>query len=81
MSDITCKHCGQIFEEQQNYCPSCKTPTPEQQELDLNAIKRKFIYFVIAILIFCAIMIVWLPRGSAFYLAVPDGRFAAGSGH
>jgi len=62
MSEITCNHCGHKFEEQQNYCPSCRTPTPAQQDLDLNAVKKKFIYFFIGVIVFCIVMIAWLPR-------------------
>jgi len=62
MSEISCQHCGYKFEEQQCYCPSCRTPTPDQQRLNFAKLKRKIIYAFIGLVIFCAFMIVWLPR-------------------
>ena len=62
MSEITCRHCGRPFDESLNYCPSCRTPTPAQQEKDLARVKKKFILFIVALAIFSAIMILWLPR-------------------
>lgn len=62
MSRINCKHCGQAFDEQQNYCPGCQTPTAAQQEINLEKVKKKFIYFFIGLIAFCIVMILWLPR-------------------
>lgn len=64
MNEITCKHCGHPFDEQQNpkYCPTCNFPTPAQQESDLGKSKNIYIYLFIGLVIFCAFMIVWLPR-------------------
>gem|GEM_PF-3168322 len=64
MSEIICNHCGNSFDEAINYCPSCRKPTPSQQERDLSAIKRKFIIGIVGLAIFCMVMIVWLPRGT-----------------
>ncbi|MBC8209482.1 MAG: DnrP protein [Gammaproteobacteria bacterium] len=62
MTEIDCRHCGTTYEEEQLYCPNCRTPSPAQQQQDFNRVKNRFIYFVIGLTIFCAIMIVWLPR-------------------
>ena len=63
MSETTCNHCGQTFDDQQSFCPRCHAPTPAQQEKEIAAHgKRKFILLFIALIIFCVIMIVWLPR-------------------
>jgi ribosomal protein L37E len=62
MSEITCNHCGRTFDEDNNYCPSCRTPTPAQQERDFAALKKKIIFYIVGLAIFCAIMILWLPR-------------------
>lgn len=59
---IVCNHCGRTFDEAGNYCPYCRTPTPSQQEKDSSALKKKFMYFVIGLAFFCAVMILWLPR-------------------
>jgi predicted amidophosphoribosyltransferase len=61
-NEVACNHCGSTFNEANNYCPSCRAPTPAQQIKDLDVVKKKFIYFVVGIAIFCAIMILWLPR-------------------
>ena len=61
-NEIVCNHCGNTFDEANGYCPSCRTPTPAQQYRDLDIIKKKYIYFVVGIAIFCAIMVLWLPR-------------------
>jgi len=62
MNDITCNHCGKSFEAQQHYCPYCLTPTPARQNANFAASKRKILLIFIALVIFCAIMILWLPR-------------------
>lgn len=62
MNNITCKNCLHSFDEQQGYCPVCRTPTASQQQLSTNQAQRKFIYFFIGIVIFCIVMIAWLPR-------------------
>jgi hypothetical protein len=62
MSQITCNHCNKAFDEENHYCPACQAPTPAQQDRELAAIKRKVILFIAGLTIFCAIMILWLPR-------------------
>jgi predicted amidophosphoribosyltransferase len=62
MSEIICNHCGRTFEEDNNHCPFCQTPTPAQKDKDLAAVKKKMIIFIVGVSIFCAIMILWLPR-------------------
>jgi len=61
---IVCHHCRRTFDETENYCPYCRTPTPARQEKDLSAVRKKFMYFVAVLAIFCAVMILWLPRNS-----------------
>jgi len=62
MGEVSCNHCGRTFDEEKNYCPACRTPTTAQQDKDLAAARKKFILFVVGLTIFCAIMILWLPR-------------------
>ncbi len=62
MSDITCSHCGKAFSEKLSFCPFCKTPTAAQKERQIKAVQKKFIRYFIALVIFCIVMIVWLPR-------------------
>ncbi|BBB29502.1 conserved hypothetical protein [Neptunomonas japonica JAMM 1380] len=62
MSEISCSHCGKNFSDELNYCPHCRTPTAAQKERQINAAQKKFIRYFIALVVFCIIMIVWLPR-------------------
>ncbi len=62
MSETTCNHCGQTFDDQQDACPYCRTPTPKQQNTDFDSKKKRFMLLFIALIILCAVMIVWLPR-------------------
>jgi predicted amidophosphoribosyltransferase len=62
MSEIICNHCGKAFDDDRDYCPSCRSPTPAQQDKDFASLKKKIILYFIGLAIFCAIMILWLPR-------------------
>ena len=62
MSEIHCNHCGRKFDDADNFCPACQTPTPAQQDRDVAATKKKFLYILAALAVFCLIMILWLPR-------------------
>ena len=58
MRKLLCKHCGGDVEVGTPACPHCGMPLPA----DLGkAPQRKFILFFIALIIFCALMILWLP--------------------
>jgi len=53
-----CSHCGAPLDPAHTRCFHCGTPTPlGQQET-----RRKFIIGLVVVIIFCAVMIVWLPR-------------------
>ncbi|MCP4078253.1 MAG: hypothetical protein GY744_18965 [Gammaproteobacteria bacterium] len=62
MSDIRCHHCSQNYDEQLSHCPYCHAPSPTQQKKNLSGNSNNFIYFFIGLVIFCGIMIAWLPR-------------------
>ena len=62
MSEITCNHCGKSFDESHNYCPYCLSPTPAQQNANLAKVKRKYFLIFLGLVIFCIVMILWLPR-------------------
>ena len=62
MSEITCNHCGQRFDDQQDACPYCRTPTTRRQDTAFGAKKKRFMLLFIALIIVCAVLIVWLPR-------------------
>jgi hypothetical protein len=58
MSKLLCKHCGGGIETGTQACPHCGMPLPPGLG---KAPQRKFILFFIVLVIFCALMILWLP--------------------
>ncbi|TDX99648.1 hypothetical protein [Thiohalophilus thiocyanatoxydans] len=62
MPDIICKHCDHVFDDSQNYCPHCRTPTPAQQERLAAGSKKRFLYAFIGLIVFATLMILILPR-------------------
>ena len=62
MKQAICNHCGMPFDEQLRSCPNCDTPTPRQKERETAGIQRKFIRYFLIIVVFCVIMMLWLPR-------------------
>ena len=59
MKETNCNHCGKAFDEAMRYCPYCNTPTPKQKELETQ---KKFIRYFLILIVFCIIMVLWLPR-------------------
>lgn len=58
MKKMTCKHCGGEISVGDPVCPHCGIPLPP----NLGGFsQRKFVIFFIALVIFCFVMIVWLP--------------------
>lgn len=62
MKEATCNHCGMAFDAQLSTCPYCRTPTPRQADLEKSDTVRKFIRFFVILVIFCIVMVIWLPR-------------------
>ena len=59
MSELSCKHCGGDVEKGNKTCPNCGIPLPP----NLGKYPRlRFVIFFIGVVIFCAVMIYWLPR-------------------
>ncbi len=57
-NQLHCKHCGGIVKAGNKKCPHCGIPLPP--DLGKHP-QRKFILFFIAVVIFCIVMIIWLP--------------------
>lgn len=57
-----CLYCQQDNPAQQHSCQQCGMPLPQQQEHQARQRLLHFKWFVIALAIFCAAMIIWLPR-------------------
>lgn len=62
MNDITCQHCGHVFDASRNYCPHCRTPTPAEQERLAAPSRKRFLYAFIALIVFAILMVLILPR-------------------
>ena len=58
MMRLVCKHCGGDVHVGEKNCSHCGIPLPP----DLGkSSQKKFKLFFIGLIIFCAIMIIWLP--------------------
>jgi len=58
-----CLYCQHDNPAQQDSCQNCGMALPRQQERKAAKKLQRFTWFVILLTIFCAAMIVWLPRG------------------
>jgi len=57
-----CLYCQQPNPPQEVECSNCGMPLPAHADTAGERRQRKFLWFCIALTIFCAVMIVWLPR-------------------
>ena len=62
MKEMTCNHCGRAFDEEQHFCPYCHNPTPQQKDRETAESQKKFLRFLVILVIFCIIMVFFLPR-------------------
>ncbi len=62
MKDRECNHCGQRIDDDAERCPYCGTPTAARRDADFVPRQRRFVLLFVALAVFCAIMILWLPR-------------------
>ncbi len=58
MSELKCHHCGKPVSAQDASCPHCGMPLPPAGTLTAH---RKFVYWFIALAVFCLLLIYWLP--------------------
>jgi len=58
MDNLKCKHCGGHVKAGDINCSHCGIPLPPN--LGKNS-QRKFKWFFIGLIIFCFVMILWLP--------------------
>ncbi|RLA21444.1 MAG: protein DnrP [Gammaproteobacteria bacterium] len=58
MSNLSCKHCGRAVEEDDQTCPNCGIPLPPKHGQQRQ---RSFVFWFIGIVIFCFVMMFWLP--------------------
>lgn len=58
MRKLSCKHCGEGVDADDTVCPHCGIPLPPNHGTQRQ---RTFIYWFIALVIFCFFMMFWLP--------------------
>ena len=58
MSKPNCKHCGRDVEENDDHCQNCGIPLPPNHAKERQ---KNFIIWFIVLLIFCFVMMFWLP--------------------
>jgi hypothetical protein len=57
-----CLYCQENNPPQQADCTTCGMPLPAHADSAPQRRQRRFLWFVIGLTVFCAVMIVWLPR-------------------
>lgn len=57
-----CLYCQQDNPAQQTECDTCGMPLPAHADGAPERRQRRFLWFCIGLTVFCAAMIVWLPR-------------------
>ncbi|EME00946.1 MULTISPECIES: hypothetical protein [Stutzerimonas stutzeri subgroup] len=57
-----CLYCQQDNPPKQAECGNCGMPLPEHADSAPERRQRRFLWFCIGLSVFCAVMIVWLPR-------------------
>jgi len=57
-----CLYCQQPHPPQQSECSQCGMPLPAYADGAPERRQRRFVWFCTGLAVFCAVMIVWLPR-------------------
>jgi predicted nucleic acid-binding Zn ribbon protein len=57
-----CLYCQQENPPNEAECSNCGMPLPAHADSAPERRQRRFLWFCIGLSIFCAVMIVWLPR-------------------
>ncbi len=60
----TCLYCQHDNSTEQSVCENCGMNLPQNTERNQERRLLRFKWFVFGLVIFCAIMIVWLPRSN-----------------
>lgn len=58
MSKLSCKNCGGNVLAEDSVCPNCGIPLPPNHATQRQ---RTFVLWFIALVIFCFVMMFWLP--------------------
>lgn len=62
MSNVRCIYCGESIPEHMENCPHCNSPSHFQVMGKNSRTQKRFIRYFILLVVFLAIMIIWLPR-------------------
>nr|WP_298145423.1 DnrP protein [uncultured Pseudomonas sp.] len=60
-----CLYCQRDNPPRETECGHCGMPLPALSEKNAERRQRRFMWFCIGLTVFCAVMIVWLPRSIA----------------
>ena len=60
-----CLYCQRDNPSQETDCNQCGMPLPARAEQAVERKQRRFMWFCIGLTVFCAVMVVWLPRSIA----------------
>ena len=60
-----CLYCQHDNPSQETDCNQCGMPLPARAEQAVERKQRRFMWFCIGLTVFCAVMVVWLPRSIA----------------
>ncbi|MCK5903570.1 MAG: hypothetical protein KAG28_10540 [Cocleimonas sp.] len=58
MPSLNCKHCDGVLNPEDQHCPHCGIPLAPNHA---NEKQRRFTLWFIALVIFCLLMMLWLP--------------------
>ena len=62
MAEVDCLYCGGKIADDQAECPHCGAVSHFQKRGYRAGARRRFVLLFVALVIFCAVFIVYLPR-------------------
>lgn len=62
MNKVQCMYCGAPIDDALERCPQCGKPSHYQQRGESAVKTKRFILLFILLVVFIALMILWLPR-------------------
>ena len=62
MGKVRCLYCGASIADDIEFCSACGKPSHYQQRGPSISKQTRFIVYFILLVVFVAVMVVWLPR-------------------
>ncbi len=59
---VNCLYCGKRIPADTSHCPHCGAVSHFQEKGYRAGVRKRFVIWFIVLVIFCGLMIVWLPR-------------------